>query len=373
MKIRNATFIRGLTFVLAVLVLGNQKTWPIQQEQETARVISVDSDQTLADALTQLQDGDTLQIMPGRYRGGWQVQGIANLTVEAAQATKPPIFEGGNLAWQFSRCSHLTVRNLKAKGQRSNGFNIDDGGKRDQPVEGTTLENLEVSEVGPQGNHDGIKLSGLIQLKVLHCKISGWGGQAIDMVGCHQVAVERCELIGKDGFSQNSGIQCKGGSSQVVISQCFFRNAGQRPINAGGSTGLDYFRPVDARYEAKDITIQSCMFFGSPCACAFVGVDGAKFLGNRVNYPEKWIFRVLQESTDERFVPCRNILITDNRFIFHRDVVSTAVNVGPGTLPDTLQFRGNHWYAEDRPAASRLPLPVEETDGQYGVDPREVR
>ena len=79
-----------------------------------------------------------------------------------------------------------------------------------------TLESIRVSEIGPRGNYDGIKLSGVQEFVVRGCEVAGWGGQAIDMVGCHQGTIERCLFRGREGFSQTTGVQAKGGSSGVA-------------------------------------------------------------------------------------------------------------------------------------------------------------
>lgn len=147
-------------------------------------------------------------------------------------------------------------------------------------------------------------------------------------------------------------------------------NAGQRPINAGGSTGLPYFRPLGAKYEARRINIRENEISGSLCACAFVGVDGAEFTGNTILFPEKWVFRILQETTNDGFVPSRDVLIEDNAIVFRRSQVGIEVNVGTKTAPETFRFVKNRWFAEDRPDRSRPQLPTEETDGVYGRDPR---
>lgn len=358
---------------LAISFLGGLASQVAPDSMRMSQTIVVDSDASLREAIQDLQPDTILRLKPGHYRGSWHVQDVKNLTVEAFDPKQPPLIEGGGTGAQFSRCENLKLSYLRFKGQTDNGLNIDDGAQYDRPTKGVRLEHIDVQDIGPQGNHDAIKLSGLDQLILSECRISGWGGQAIDMVGCHDVTIRRCQIVGKEGFSQHSGIQCKGGSRDIRIQQCFFRNAGQRPVNAGGSTGLAYFRPPGTKYEAKDITIEGNMFIGSPCACAFVGVDGAKFIGNRVNYPEKWIFRVLQETREDGFVPCRNVLIADNNFIFRREQVRTVLNIGDGTQPETFQFRENRWFAEDQPARSRPKLPSPEADGSYGEDPREIR
>ena len=329
--------------------------------------ITVQNDSELRIALANLKSGSTLKIAPGDYRGGLSVRSIDDLTIEAADPKQPPTFTGGGNAWHFSACSHLTVRHLVFKGQTGNGLNIDDGGLA-QPASHIRLENLTISDIGPKGNHDGIKLSGLDQFTVSECVISGWGGQGIDMVGCQHGLVKKCRFEGKDGFTASAGVQTKGGTADVVIEECQFKEAGERPLNIGGSTGLDFFRPKDATYEAARIIARRNRIEGSLCAAAFVGVDGGEFSDNTILYPKKWVFRVLQETNGERFVPCRNIKVHANRIAFRRDQVQIECNVGGGTNAATFEFRGNHWFAKDRPDRSKPSLPVEETDGHYGVD-----
>lgn len=330
-------------------------------------VIMVHGDAELRTALADLQPGSTLKIAPGEYRGGQSVRGVEGLTIEAADPEHPPTFQGGGNAWHFSACSKLTVRNIVCVGQTGNGINIDDGG-REESTAYVTLENLSIKEVGPKGNHDGIKLSGIDHVTISKCQITGWGGQGIDMVGCHHGVIKQCRFEGQPGFSASAGVQTKGGSSDILIEDCDFKDAGERPLNIGGSTGLDYFRPKHARYEAARIVARGNRIEGALCAVAFVGVDGAQFTGNTILYPKKWVFRILQETGGERFTPCRNVKIENNRIAFRRADVQVECNVGGGTEATSFEFRGNHWFAADRPDRSQPRLPVAEIDGHYGDD-----
>jgi hypothetical protein len=332
-------------------------------------VVAGDAD-SLRAALRNLKSGTVLKIAPGKYPGGQFVGGIDKLTVEALDPKDPPVFAGGGVGWQFSNCPNLTVRHLKVTGQTGNGVNLDDGGQRERAVTGITLEHLEVSDIGPKGNCDGIKCSGLDKITIRDCTVTGWGGEGIDFVGCHQAVITGCRFVGKEGFSASAGVQLKGGTSDVTVEKCHFINAGQRPINLGGSTGAPYFRPQGVTHEASRLVVRENTIEGSICAAAFVGVDGAEFSGNTVRFPTKWIFRILQETRTPGFVPCRNVVVKNNRITFRRAQVQTDINIGDGTSPETFRFEANTWYAEDRPAASKPRLPVEEKGGVYGQQPR---
>lgn len=161
---------------------------------------------SLRAALRDLKPGTTLKIAPGDYPGGHSVSGIEKLTVEALDPKSPPHFKGGGNAWHFSRCNDLTLRNLRVSGQTGNGINLDDGGDLANPVTGITIERVEISDIGPKGNHDGIKCSGLDQLTIRDCTITGWGGQGIDFVGCHQSLITGCKFIGKEGFTASAAV-----------------------------------------------------------------------------------------------------------------------------------------------------------------------
>lgn len=348
---------RALFFLLAVTLAAADE------------IIVRDAD-SLRAALRDLKPATTLQIAPGDYPGGHHVSGIEKLTLEALEPKNPPHFKGGANAWHFSRCNDLTLRNLRLSGQTANGLNLDDGGDLANPVTGITIERVEISDIGPKGNHDGIKCSGLDKLTIRDCTITGWGGQGIDFVGCHHSLITGCRFTGKDGFTASAAVQLKGGTSDVMVEKCHFTNAGERPLNIGGSTGMPYFRPQGATHEAARITARDNIIEGSLCAAAFVGVDGAEFSGNTILFPTKWIFRILQETKEPGFAPCRNVLLKDNRIVFRRSQVQIEVNIGDGTAPETFRFENNRWFAEDKPQSSKPRLPVEEKNGVHGVDPR---
>ncbi len=209
---------------------------------------------SLGSALRAVKPGTILRISPGEYPGDHFVAGVERLTIEALDAKQPPVFKGGKAGFHFSRCSGLTLKHLRISGQSENGLNIDDGGDFAHPVSNVVLDHIEVYDVGPKGNRDAVKCSGLDKLTIRDCTISGWGGQGIDFVGCHQSLVTGCRLVGKDGFSASAGIQLKGGSSDITVEKCHFTNAGERPINLGGSTGMAYFRPQGAKHEAARLS-----------------------------------------------------------------------------------------------------------------------
>ncbi len=334
----------------------------------------VRDDAGLRAALSSLRPGSVVKIAPGNYQPGISIRDVRGtaenpVIIEALDPARPPLFEGGGQAWHLTDVSHFILRGISCRGQRHNGVNVDDGGSFDTPSSHVTLEKLRIEDIGPRGNFDAIKCSGVKHLRILDCHISGWGGQAIDFVGCHHAEIARCAIIGKPGFSQHTGPQFKGGSSDVRMHHCRLENAGQRPIHVGGSTGPEFFRPLDAPHEAARIRIEDNHITGGQCAVAFTGAVDCAFTHNTVADPGKWVLRILQESRDKRFRQCGDNVFSNNLIVYERAKVREAANIGADTRAGTFRFSGNHWFARDSPAQSRPALPVAEKDAVHGGDP----
>lgn len=340
-----------------------------------AAELAVPDDGALRVAVRGLRAGDVVRLAPGVYAGGVTLEGLAGtaerpIVVCAQDPTRPPEFVGGAQALHLVRCEYVVLRDLVVREQTGNGINVDDGGQRERPPAGLVVERVRFERIGPRGNRDALKLSGLVDFVVRDCTFEGWGGSAIDMVGCHRGRIEGSTFRGVPSCSQDTGVQCKGGTSEVAIRGCTFRDAGARALNLGGSTGLEWFRPLDAPHEARALVVEGCRFEGSDAPLAFVGVDGAVVRRCTFVRPRAWLARILQESRGERFVPCRSGVLEENVVVLAPGL-RRLVNVGDGTAPETFVFRRNLWFVEgggpDRRAAE---LPVPEADGAWGTDPR---
>ena len=337
----------------------------------TAAEVRVKDTAGLRAALKALAPGTAVLVAPGKYDGNNWVSKASGterepIVIRGQDPKDPPVFSGGKEAFHFSGCSYLTLADLEVRGCSENGINADDAGTIETPATHLTFENLRIFEIGPKGNHDAIKLSGVCDFLVRNCRIEAWGGQGLDMVGCHRGVVELCHFEGRAGFTPDNAVQMKGGSSQVLVQLCYFKNCGDRAINLGGSTGLPFFRPKAGDCEAREITVAGNRFAGSGAPVAWATADGGRFHHNTVYLPERYALRILQESDDRRFKPCHGGAFENNLVVFDRQL-RDFVNVGPGTDPKSFVFRGNAWF---EPGGGRKPaLPAPEPDGVYGVDP----
>lgn len=372
-----------LTVVLLAATTIRAQASPDEDAADAGRssnVIRVNNSDQLRRAAGAAAPGSTILLAPGTYRGGLlleKLQGTATrpIVLAAADPDDRPVFAGGSSCIHLTEPAYVELRNLVLQGARANGLNVDDGGSKATPARHVALRGLTVRDIGSGGNHDGVKLSGVVDFRVEDCTVERWGksGSGIDLVGCRRGVITSSTF--RDGGAVfGNGVQMKGGSRNIAVRRCRFENAGGRAVNIGGSTGLEFFRPRPEGFEAKEITVEDCTFLGSMAAVAFVGVDGADVRHNTIYRPARWVVRILQENTNEAFVASRNGRFTNNIVVMRSDEIGQVVNIGPKTGPDSFTFSGNWWYCLDRPEkTSRLVrLPTPESGGTYGQDPQFV-
>lgn len=353
----------------------------LMQPAAHAAELKVNGPAELRAAVSAAKPGTTLLLAGGNYGAGFYFSNLRGekgkpIVIAAADSKNPPVFRDGNVSMHLSNPAHVELHNLVFTKLSHNGINIDDaGGQTNGSVRGIVLRGLRISDVGAEGNNDGIKLSGVWDFHVTDCTIERWGtrgGSAIDMVGCHRGLIEGNTIRHNKPEPPNcTGVQGKGGTSDVVIRGNRFEHAGGRAVNIGGSTGLKFFRPAivegGQHAEARNLRVEGNTFIGSIAPVAFVGVDGAVVRFNTIESPGRWALRILQETKAPGFVPCRNGEFTDNTIVFESSRwAEGGVNVGSGTAPETFKFARNWWYCADNPERSRPRLPTPEVDGRYG-------
>ncbi|NQW29220.1 MAG: right-handed parallel beta-helix repeat-containing protein [Ignavibacteria bacterium] len=308
----------------------------------------------LSAAFSAATPGDTVLIHPGNYLGAFfliDVQGVKGnpITVRGVDRSSV-VFLGASEAIHLSSCHHLTFENFTVRRQTGNGFNIDDGGTITQPTTNIVVRNVSFEDMNATGNNDFLKLSGLDSFLIEDCsfKNGAEGGSGIDMVGCHY------GIIRKNTFTNlgSNCIQAKGGTHHISIERNFVANGGQRAFNVGGSTGLQFFRPANATFEAADISVTANIVIGGVTPIGYVGVVRADVSNNTFINPEKWGFRILQETVDEtRFEKCGNNIFRNN-IVWFNSGVSVMVNVGSNTSPETFLITNNLFYRHTNPTAS---------------------
>ena len=340
----------------------------------TAATLHVAAGQTypnLASAVSAVQAGDTIEVHAGTYAGGQyfgNLQGTAShwITIRAA-AGETVVFEGGGNAIQLTDPAYLHLHGLIFQHQTGNGLNTDDGGSYNTPAHHIIFEACTFRDMSATGNNDLLKLSGLDHFEIRNCTFlnGAAGGSGIDMVGCHFGLI-------RENYFENLGsnsIQCKGGSEHIRIEGNFFKNGGLRALNLGGSTGLAFFRPDTAHFEAANLQVYSNIFVGAQAAVAFVGSVNVEVVNNTIYQPEKWVLRILQETVDpSRFLECGDNIFRNN-IVVRNAGLSTETNIGPNTRPQSFTFSNNLWYYPGNASWAGPNIPVQEANGIVNQNP----
>lgn len=300
----------------------------------------------LQEALAAATPGTRITLAAGEYAGGISAADLQGSPEAPIAIVGEPgaVIVGGASALQLSDPAYVVLQGFTVRDAAQNGINIDDGGDYATPAHHVVIRDVTVQDIGDGGNQDCIKLSGLDDFHIEGVDLSGCSGQAIDMVGCHDGLITRSVIADTPG----AGVQGKGGTADVTVHSTLFRDVAGRALNLGGSTGLEFFRPIDAPHEGARLRAYANVIVRpGEAAAAYVGCDTCEVTNNTIVDPQRWVARVLQETTLARFVPSRNGVFANNIVVFRSSVLRSFVNVGANTAPETFTFRNNLWWDVD--------------------------
>lgn len=325
----------------------------------------------LEDAAQDASEGDTILFHQGTYEGNQYVNGLQgsedNYIYILTAQNETVIIDSGTQAWHLPEANYLFISGFIYQHQSGNGINVDDGSSYETPAHHITFYKCTFQDMAATGNNDLLKMSGVDTFTIQECtfKNGSAGGSGIDFVGCHNGTITQCYF---ENMGSNA-VQAKGGTQYITIHRNFFKNGGQRSINLGGSTGLDYFRPDTAHFEAADLYVFSNIFVGSYAPIAYVGCVDVLVINNTIYKPDHWVIRILQETVDpDRFYECGDNTFQNN-IIYLGNSIATECNVGDSTRPETFTFSNNLWYHYENSSWNGPNLPVPDVNSIIQEDP----
>lgn len=314
-------------------------------------------------ALLNAVPGTRIRVAAGTYPspGSFSnLQGTPNAPI-ALVADGTVIIDAGNsgVGMAASDARYFVMDGFTIQNTASHGMNLDDGGSFDTPAEFIVLRNMHFRQIGSGNNNDCLKLSGVVDFHLENSEIEGCDrGEAIDMVGCHD------GVITGNHFHDVviNGVQTKGGSADILIHGNRFVDIPVRAVNAGGSTGAQFFRPINAQFEAQRIQIVANTFerTGS-AAVAFVGCDACVFANNTVKDPNNRVIWLLEENTtkgpgrDNQFI--NNVVSFNSAQLNSNSFINIGGNATSALTPyQTFTINANLWFSQDDPGFSQVPL-----------------
>lgn len=369
----NAVFL-SLVKIITMRALFTALLLAVSVNSSSAKVLHVGLGQRYADlnaAVKSVLAGDTILVHNGKYAGGQSLQnlqGTGNKWIYLiAEKTGAVLLEGNATAMFGNDLAYVHIEGFVFAKQTDDGVNFSDGGTYVTPAHHIRFKDCTFRDIAGTGNNDLLKLSGVDDFIIQRCIFlnGAAGGSGIDMVGCHKGLITQCHF---ENMGSNAA-QMKGGSCEIRIERCIFKNAGERAINLGGGTGLPFFRPIDAAWEASDLKVYSNIFIGSDVPVAFVGCTRSEVVNNTIYKPGKWVFRILQENRNTvRFGKCGNNVFSNN-VISLDSKVNVVCNIGGSTLPGSFTFSNNAWFNTDNSTWAGAKLPAQEKNAILNKDP----
>lgn len=359
--------------------------------------------------------GDTIIVMPGTYRGE-SVIGLHDpfrgepdnyLVImgdpAAVEAGYKPVFDGQNIdealfvfysKWvegdndqEKLDVAYLKIQDLIFRNSQYHGINICDGGhpsdlndSRGTPAHDIIFKNLEFYNC----ERTGLKMAGVDNFLIEDCTFNNLPFQCLDMVGCHNGTVRNCTFT--DCMSRSGsgiGVVAKGGSKDITIDRCYFKDLRTYGVMIGATTSENLFRPPvysndsDGNlmdYEAKNINVYRCLFdnIGTPIKWSCCREN--RVYNNTIYCPKSFddseysdgggtlvaVFNIYEMHTEvagDTLVWSRDGIVKNNLIYYGTTHMYPWLNKAvyvqsEYTHPETFEFSNNLFYCHANPDSS---------------------
>lgn len=367
---------------------------------------------------SRLKPGDEIILMTGRHRAATLRNAIGTgdepITIRGLDPTNPPLIEAERYGIRLCGARHVRISDVRISGATINGILIEgafpadadsadadsadvdsadansadrggDSGGGDAATGLTdgsvSLVNVFVGANGPQatpGQRHAIHLRHLDGVELTGCRVEGWAGSAVEIVGCRNVRVLKSTFIGRPEFIQSSGVRIRAGSERVRVEASRFRNAGDQAVCIGAGSKLhEFIESNDAtsgpRFEASRVQVRRNVFEEGLSAVAFVDAQRATVRHCTIIRPRRAVVSVRHEQKDARFGGIQHCSFGTNLVVWQPGDLRMITHVGPEADASVLTLEENLWWAPD------LAETLEELGGFIGeqafpqitdVDPR---
>ncbi len=341
---------------------------PVEPETVSDKGIEVADIEALKEAARSAEPGARILVAPGTYRGGCALSGVrgapgALVEIAAKNPGSPPVFDGGDMAFQLLRSSYVIVDSIAATGARINNVQV---AKCDHII----LKNVFSHDIAGTGNCDGIKMPGVTDFLIHGSRVEAWGGEgsAVDMVGCARWLLMKCTFAYPQLKGQTANaLQPKGGTHSMGIFRCLFTDASLRAIQFGGATGKQYFfrGNLDSGYEGMDMAAMGNVIVSGGAAVAYVSCTNCTAEYNTIVNPRKYVMRILKEGGTR---PTAGNTFARNLIVYGK--LSQVLNHGGDVDVPSFTFADNYWYSSLWPKKSIPKLPAAQVSAAGGEDPK---
>jgi len=317
------------------------------------------------------QPGDELILMPGNHRPVT----LSNLTGEPGKPiiirgldpNHPPTIVAKRRGIVLHKPKHVVIKDIIITGATLTGILVDNKIPditdvfnsqtitQQQPWSADLLiRNVTVLETGPKGKRHAIELRGLRDVRIIDSKFEGWGGSALEIVGCHNILVEKCTFNELENFSQYHAIQVRAGSTRVNITNCQFDVDCEGVVSLGAISKLNDFCPsipanakAFSQYEARYVQLQHCVFKNGKFTIALLHVDDCLIRNNTFIRPRSAVLGVTH-ITDLRVVAvAKRGIFGGNLIIWEPGDMSRYIYFSPKIDQTSFSIEQNLWWSSE--------------------------
>lgn len=350
-----------------------------------------------------VRPGDEIILMPGRHRPATfdALRGTKDqrITIRGVAPDHPAVIVAEQYGLVLHRPQYVTIEHLIITDASINGLLIDDD--QTAPESATSgvqvtpestehqahepvlahlrIHNVKVQRTGPRGDRHAILIHGLRQVHLEGVQIGGWGGSAIELVGCRDIDIKRCDFKGLADHSQSQAIVVRAGSQHVRIEHCRFKNLSGHIVVLGGVSEIDEFRPnlaptdeTGSSFEARSVQLTGCVFLGGTCPLAMVNALDCLVRNNTFVRPREAVFCIVNQQTDPRVASSQRGIFGANLTVWEPGDLRRLASVEPGAAVESFVMEQNLWWSSEPPdvRASHGSLPGESQWPQVtDVDP----
>jgi hypothetical protein len=376
---RSRSFLVLLTAVLALAL-------PLSLASAAQHIVRAGTDWSLLDE--KLRPGDEIVLLPGEHR---------SVTLDAARGTvdQPIIIRSVDpehiavikadlYGIRMRNPKHVELRDLTIASAKINGITIEGRPKGGDGTAGDSgyvrMRNVSVVNTGPQGLRHAIDIEHVNNVTIENCRISGWAGSGIEIVGSTNVSLRDVRFSAKENFTQLSGVRIRAGSERVFIDRCTFVDAGDQGVCIGAKSELNEFRtapPDDAAegtlFEAAHVQVTRCIFVRGQSAVAFINCRNASVRNCTIVRPQRAVFSIRNEQDDARFSGTRQSSIGSNLIAWKPGDIEMLTHLAGGADVSGISLEQNLWWSTDLPEALEKlgPFPgVSQFPQMTNVDPK---
>lgn len=318
------------------------------------------------------QPGDEIILMPGNHRPVT----LSNLTgapgnpiiIRGLDPNHPPTIVAKRRGIVLHKPKHVIIKDIIITGATLTGILVDnrvpDLTELFNPTTSTQqqqawdanllIRNVTVLKTGPEGKRHAIELRGLRDVRIIESEFEGWGGSAIEIVGSHNVLIEKCTFNELENFSQYHAIQVRAGSTRVNITNCQFDVDCEGVVSLGAVSRRNDFCPsipenakALSQYEARYIQLQHCVFKKGTYTIAMLHADDCLIRNNTFIRPRSAVLGVTHITDVGVVAVAKRGIFGGNLIVWEPGDISRYVYFSPKIDQTTFAIEQNLWWSSE--------------------------